>query len=383
MAFLEKTNTIMMSALNFFRRQDQTGSQHLGRKEVEKLSSPLLPFPPIKVYIYGPSIYMVLEPSNLEDLWKIIGEYKDKNKLWIDIEGRGDAEFLQSIGSYFGLHELEMEDIANVHQRPKVEIYGEHLFVISRMIYFSKIFNSLINEQVAFFVFDNLLLTMQEDYEDSFNGVREKLKKNYMLLCEGNTFFLAWALIDAIIDQYFVILEGVEQRLAIIDNQLLENPRKIHLLEIQSLKREVMFLRKAILAERDKLAEIERHDFTLIDDKIRVYLRDTYDHTAQIVDILESQKEISYSLMEIYLGTQNNKMSEVMKVLTVISSIFIPLTFIVGVYGMNFSSTDIHGQSLPLNMPELTSPYGYVYVMVFMLIIAVAQVLFFKRRGWL
>ncbi|MBI3233950.1 MAG: magnesium and cobalt transport protein CorA, partial [Bacteroidetes bacterium] len=167
------------------------------------------------------------------------------------------------------------------------------------------------------------------------------------------------------------------------ENDILTNPRKQHLLEIQSLKREVMFLRKSILAERDKLAELDRHDFALIDDKTRVYLRDTYDHTAQIVDIIESQKEISYSLMEVYLSTQNNKMSEVMKVLTVISSIFIPLTFIVGVYGMNFSSTDKDGKQLPLNMPELTSPYGYMGVWAIMFLIAIVQIIYFKRKNWL
>ena len=383
MDIIDKTSTILMSTLNFFRRRDTMNIAENDLFLESNNSSKIQSAPPIKLYIYGNGMYNELKVNSVSELWPLVEKYKSLGKIWIDVEGRGDLAFIHQIGKYFDLHELEMEDVFNIHQRPKVEYYDHHLFVISRMIYFSQTHKSLINEQVAFFVFDNILLTFQEEHEDAFDGVREKMKKNHSMLCNGNIFFLAWALMDAIIDQYFVILDDLGVRLEKIDNQLLHNPQKSNLLEIQSMKREVMFLRKAILAERDKFAEIERHDFELIDAKTRIYLRDTYDHTSQILDIIESQKEISYSLMEVYLSAQNNKMSEVMKVLTVISSVFIPLTFIVGVYGMNFSRTDAQGKDLPLNMPELYSPYGYIGIVAIMILIAIVQIIYFRRKGWI
>lgn len=309
---------------------------------------------------------------------------KPKDQLWwIDIEGRGDSSFLQTLGQALHLHELEIEDIGNLHQRPKVEEYDNHLFVVSRMLYFCKDDGRLMNEQVSFLIFDQLVVTIQEEKDDDFDLVRERLRKNRGNVWQQNAFFLAFLLMDAIVDHYFPMMERIGNSLDALEEKLLAKASRGHLDEIQQLKREVFFLKKAIWAERDKINELVRSSFGQIDEKARVYLRDTYDHTVQVMDIVESHREVAFSLMELYLSSVNNRLSEVMKVLTVISSIFIPLTFVVGVYGMNFSRNGKDGQELPWNMPELYSPYGYLGVMGFMAILAFGEIYYFRKKGWL
>lgn len=339
--------------------------------------------PLVSVIRYGSGFYDEHCKVTLHEALNLLNNCTAGMKCWLDVDGTGNLAFVQRLGTAFGLHELEVEDIANLYQRPKVELYDDHLFVVSRMIYYTQKDNSLVNEQVSFVVKKNVLLTVQEENEDAFEGVRHKLRKGVSQLSESGVFQLMWSLMDAIVDNYFPMLERIGNDLDRIEDELLMKPGKAHLTELQQIKREVFFLRKSIWAERDKLGELLRNDSPLIDDKSRVYLRDTYDHTVQIMDITEAHKEISYSLMEIYLSSQNNRLSEVMKVLTVVSSIFIPLTFIVGVYGMNFQTEDRHGNPLPWNMPEVFHPYGYVLVMAAMAVIAMGQFIYFKRKGWL
>lgn len=383
MAILDTTTHIMQSAWKFFRRGAPAEGHASSEGNAGISWTAPVDFPPITLYIYDHHHYREVKVLDFDTLFRELSENRPKYKIWMDIEGRGKHAFIQQIGKHFKWHELEVEDLMSLHQRPKAEEYDEHLFVVSRMIYFSKSAGTLINEQVSFFIYEDILITFQEEHEDAFDGVREKLRKNHSGVCTGNMFFLAWSLMDAIIDQYFSILERIGNDLERIESLLLSQPQRQHLLQIQSVKREIMFLRKAILAERDKFAELDRHENRLVDDRSRIYLRDTYDHTAQIMDIIESHKEISYSLMEVYMSAQNNRMSEVMKVLTVISSIFIPLTFIVGVYGMNFSYKSDDGSILKYNMPELYHPYGYPGVLFFMALIALVQIIYFKRRKWL
>ncbi len=374
---------VFQNAWKFFGREsslelDKKSNTTSPNKKVRPYNDP-----PVSLYMYNKDHFEELHNMSLDEALEKYAEALTNHRCWIDVEGQGDAAFIKKIGQYFGLHELEVEDMAKLYQRPKVEEYGEHIFVVSRMIYYSQLNGNLVNEQVSFFVFDNILLTVQEENEDAFEPVRIKLRKGGTALCEANTFHLAWALMDAIVDNYFPILERIGNDLDRIEDELLNRPNKRHLTELQQIKREVFFLRKSIWAERDKLNELLRNESVQIDERTRLYLRDTYDHTVQIMDIIEGHKEISYSLMEIYLSSQNNRMSEVMKVLTVISSIFIPLTFVVGVYGMNFQPADHQGNPLNLNMPELYWPHGYLIVMAIMLAIALGQVLFFRKKGWL
>lgn len=339
--------------------------------------------PPARMYTYDSELY---DETSIDSLAKIEDAVKNKSTtkvLWIDIEGKLSKDIADELGKIFNLHELELEDIINLYQRPKVEEYNNHLFMVSRMLYYNKHSKNLTNEQVSFFVYENVLLTIQEEDEDAFEPVREKLRKSKTNLRSGNAMQLAYFLMDAIVDNYYPMLEEIGDRLDDLESQLLKSPDKSLLPQIQNTKREVFFLRKAIWAERDKVNELIRFEHHYIDDKLRIYLRDTYDHCVQIIDIIESHKEISYSLADVYLSSQNNKMSEVMKVLTVISSIFIPLTFIAGVYGMNFSHIDESGKVAPYNMPELYQDNGYIFVMAGMLILALAEVIYFRYKRWI
>ncbi len=339
--------------------------------------------PASRMYVYNHEVYDEAPIETIEQIADTLKNHPRDKVLWIDIEGKCSKNIADELGKIFNLHELEMEDMINLYQRPKVEEYNNHLFMVSRMLYYNKHSRNLTNEQVSFFVYENVLLTVQEEDEDAFEPVREKLRKSKTNIRSGNAMQLAYFLMDAIVDNYFPVLEEIGDRLDDLESQLLKSPDKSLLSEIQNTKREVFFLRKAIWAERDKINELIRFEHHFIDDKLRIYMRDTYDHCAQIIDIIESHKEISYSLSDVYLSSQNYKMSEVMKVLTVISSIFIPLTFIVGIYGMNFSQTDSNSNFAPHNMPELYDPNGYVYVMVGMFIIALSEIVYFRYKKWI
>ncbi|MDZ4756572.1 MAG: magnesium/cobalt transporter CorA [Bacteroidota bacterium] len=369
--------------MNFVKKRTQKQSIDIQENIISGLPYHAAVLPPATMYIYNSELY---DEQSIETVEQITDAVKNKSQnkiLWIDIEGKCSKDIADELGKIFNLHELEMEDMINLYQRPKVEEYHSHLFLVSRMLYYNKISRTLTNEQVSFFVYENILLTIQEDDEDAFEPVREKLRKSKTSLRSGNAMQLAYFLMDAIVDNYYPMLEEIGDRLDDLESKLLKSPEKSLLSEIQNTKREVFFLRKAIWAERDKINELIRFEHHYIDDKLKIYLRDTYDHCVQIIDIIESHKEISYSLADVYLSSQNNKMSEVMKVLTVISSIFIPLTFIAGVYGMNFSQTDSNGNFAADNMPELHHPHGYLYVLIGMFILAMAELIYFRYKRWI
>lgn len=338
---------------------------------------------PLEVRVFTITGQNVAEYSfrEFEQLQKHL-EANKECKHWIDIEGKSDIPFFIQFGRYFKIHELIMEDVQAVDQHSKIEEVGDYLFMISRMLYLDQD-EELINEQVSFFVFDKVLVTIQDEWEDCFNKVRERLKKDKNNMTQESMFYLAYSLIDSIVDSYFPILEKISDQLDEIEDELLSTPSKETLNRIQDIKRKLIVLRKFIRPEREKINQILQFQHLFMNERYRIYLRDTYDHCVQIMDWLESYREVSYSLMDVYLSTINNKMNEVMKVLTVISSIFIPLTFIVGVYGMNFSHMDEKGNITKYNMPELYHPYGYVSVMVFMGLIAIFQLFYFKKKGYI
>lgn len=300
---------------------------------------------------------------------------------WIDVRGFGDRTFYEELGKTFNFHRLEMEDIFNIYQRPKVEEYPEHLFFISRVLSEN---GSLNNDQVSLFLRNNLLITVQEKYSSNFEIVKERIRKGKGYLRLQNADYLAYALIDAAIDLFFPMLEKIGDRLDALEDELIANPQRESLNRILEIKRELIVFRRTIWQERDKINDVLRSDFEIISDSTKVYFRDSYDHCIQILDIVDSFREITSSMMDVYMSSVSNKLNQVMKVLTIISTIFIPLTFIVGVYGMNFSYTDpVSGKILPLNMPELYSPYGYVGVIIVMLIIVALQLYFFYKKGWI
>ena len=338
--------------------------------------------PRIKIYSYDKNSLEEKDLSNVDEIKKQLADKPDHNH-WIEIKGFGDSKMLEEISSSFSIHRLEMEDVVHSYQRPKLEEHESHLFIVSRMISHSSE-TRLMNEQLSLFLGKNFVLSMQEHYEDLFEPVRKRLREGKGTIRTQGADYFAYALLDAIVDNYFPLLEMIGDKLDELEDELFAKPNRESLQRIQLLKRELIVFRRTIFAERDKVSDLLRTNTEFICDATKIYLRDTYDHTIQVMDLVESYKEIVASLMDIYLSSVSNRLNQIMKVLAVISTIFIPLTFIVGVYGMNFSHVDpATGKTLPMNMPELYSPYGYVGVWLVMITIVVTLLGVFKKRGWL
>ncbi|MGI0485369.1 magnesium/cobalt transporter CorA [Pantanalinema rosaneae CENA516] len=297
---------------------------------------------------------------------------------WVDVKGLGSEDIMQRIGKIFSLHPLVLEDVVNVPQRPKVEEYENQLLVITRMVTLKKNDEGFLSEQVSFILGQHYLLTIQEEPEyDSFGLIRERIRMNKGLIRKNGSDYLAYALIDSIIDGFFPVLESYGERLEELEDEVVANPSRQTLEKIHELKRELLTLRRAIWPQRDAINSLIRDGSNLISHEVRIYFRDCYDHTIQVLDMVETYRELASSLMDVYLSSVSNKMNEVMKFLTVMSSIFIPLTFIAGVYGMNFNP-----EKSPFNMPELDWYWGYPICLGAMFITGLLLVFFFWRRGW-
>ena len=297
---------------------------------------------------------------------------------WVDVQGLGSEDILQRIGKVFNLHPLVLEDIVNVPQRPKVEEYDDQILIVSRMVMLEPIEQGFLSEQVSFILGRHYLLTVQEEPEhDSFSFVRERIRSNKGLIRKQGADYLAYALLDSVIDGFFPVLEAYGERLEDLENEVVEKPTRKTLEKIHTLKRELLTLRRSIWPQRDAINLLIRDSNDLISDEVRVYLRDCYDHAVQVLDMVETYRELASSLMDVYLSSVSNRMNEIMKTLTVISAIFIPLTFVAGIYGMNFNT-----EVSPWNMPELNWYWGYPACLGLMATIAAVLVFFFWRRGW-
>ena len=298
---------------------------------------------------------------------------------WIDVGGLGDKSILERLGKVFGLHPLILEDVVNVPQRPKVEDREERLVIITQMVNLKPRSEGFWMEQVSLILGENYVLSLQEEPQrDCFDPVRNRLQKNRGIIRHQKADYLAYALWDAIIDGYFPILEAYGERLEDLETLTIDQPSDRILSEIYQIRRELLSLRRGIWSQRDALKTLIREGHPLLSDRLQPYLRDCYDHTVQIIDTIETYRELISGLMDIYLSAVNNKMNEVMKTLTVISSIFIPLTFIAGIYGMNFNSN-----ASPWNMPELNWYFAYPFCLGVMAAIALILGIYFWRKGWL
>ncbi len=324
----------------------------------------------VRVFSYNASDVFENSFTDFASLRKFLDEDKGLEH-WVDIVGKSDKKFFSEFGAYFKLHELVLEDILNTDHRSKVDELENCLFIISRMLYFDKT-GQLINEQVGFLIYQKLLITIQDEWDDCFEKVRGMLRKNRLNVRQEASFYLAQTLLGGIIDNYFPMLDKIADSLDELEENLLKNPTIETSSKIQELKRTLIFLRKFIRPERDVVNHLLTLDHPFIKDKNKMYLRDIYDHCIQVNDTVDSYREIAYSLMDVYLSSIGNKTNDVMKVLTVISAIFIPLTFIAGVYGMNFDT-----------MPELHSENGYYIIMGFMILVGVVEIAYFRRKKWL
>ncbi len=299
--------------------------------------------------------------------------FKDKSTVtWINIEGLHESEIIQSLGDCFGLHPLVMEDILNTDQRPKVEDYNDYLYIVLKMLHNVR-GAEVVTEQISLILHPNFVISFQEGIEeDVFSPVRERIRSGKGRIRGMGADYLAYSLIDAIVDNYFVILEVIGERIEDLEEELVTNPSKDTLHKIHRLKREMIFMRKAVWPLREVISTLQRGDSPLIKNTTAVYLRDVYDHTIQVIDTIETSREMLSGMLDIYLSSISNRMNEIIKFLTIIGTIFIPLTFVVGIYGMNFEF-----------MPEIKWRYGYFAVMSFMFAIGVLMLFYFKKKKWL
>jgi magnesium transporter len=297
---------------------------------------------------------------------------------WINIDGLGNNTTWQQLSKVFKLHPVALEDIVNVPQRPKVVEYEEHLIFISRMVTLDQSSQNFVSEQISFILGKHYLLTIQEEPQyDCLSPVRDRIRYKKGLIRQKKVDYLFYALIDAIIDGFFPVMEVYGELVQSLQTEVISHPTHQSLAKIHQLQQDLLIIRRAIWPQRDAMNSLLRDGSELISDEVRVFLRDCYDHTIQILDMVETYRDLASNLTDIYLSSVSNRMNEIMKTLTVISSIFIPLTFIVGVYGMNFNS-----DKSPWNMPELNWYWGYPAVWIVMLIVGGILLLFFWRKGW-
>ncbi|MBD2464087.1 magnesium/cobalt transporter CorA [Oscillatoria sp. FACHB-1407] len=297
---------------------------------------------------------------------------------WVDVQGLGSEDILQRLGRVFSLHPLVLEDVVNVPQRPKVEEYEDQLLIIARMVIPKQSGNGFVSEQVSFILGKHYLLTVQEEPEyDTFNPVRDRIRTSKGTIRKHKADYLAYTLLDTIVDGFFPVLETYGERIEELEDEVVMCPTHQTLEKIYELKRQLLTLRRAIWPQRDAINAIIRDSSPLVSDEVRIYLRDCYDHSVQVLDMVETYRELASSLMDVYLSSVSNRMNEVMKLLTIISTIFIPLTFIAGIYGMNFNT-----ERSPWNMPELNWYWGYPLCLGVMGVIALGLVLYFWKKGW-
>ncbi|MBN8703247.1 MAG: magnesium/cobalt transporter CorA [Bacteroidetes bacterium] len=289
---------------------------------------------------------------------------------WINVDGIHNTAIIDKIGSLFNIHPLTLEDIVNTDQRPKFEDYDHYVVCIMKMPYYDKDVNA---EQLCIVLMDNLVISFQEAQGgDAFDLIRTRIRQGKGRIRKCGADYLAYCLIDAVVDCYFGILEKIDDRIETLEESMVGDPSREILHQLHHLKREMIFLRKAVWPMRELINNIERSETTLIKQTTGIYLRDVHDHTIRIIDTVETFRDLLSGMMDIYLSSVSNKMNEVMKVLTIISTIFIPVTFIAGVYGMNFD-----------NMPELHSKWGYAATWVVMLTIMGSLVYYFRKKKWL
>jgi magnesium transporter len=336
--------------------------------------------PVIRVHKLNAGSYEVQELDNLNNIAKIIS---DKNyTFWVDIKGFKSAKMFETLSSDLNINKLTLEDITRTYQRPKLEEFDDYVFAVSRMLLLDENKN-LDNQQLSFILTDNTLFSLQDQYSDCFYAVRKRLEAGKGNIRIAGSGYIMYALMDIVVDTYFEILSVWSEELDVIEDRLFEKPDRTIMFDTQLIKRNLITIRRVAWPERDKLNDLLRSESPLIAEGTKPYIRDAYDHCIQIIDIVESLKEISASNIDMYLSIISNRMNEIMKVLTIISSIFIPLTFIAGVYGMNFAKQDpVTGKLMPTNMPELYAEHGYLIAILVMAIIAILQVIYFWRKGW-
>jgi len=334
---------------------------HVGEKKVDSVR--------ITFIDYDEQSFQEKQVTDIEECLKL----KDTPTVsWINIDGLHDIELLEKLGKGFDLHSLVLEDILSTGQRPKFEDYENHIFIVLKMLSFSNENQSVETEQVSLIFGSNYVISFQERIGDVFDQVRERIRSAKGRIRKMGSDYLAYALLDAIVDNYFVILERFGEKIESMEEEVMDNPTERTVQQIHSLKGDMISLRKSIWPLRELINGMQKSDSSLINETTDIYLRDVYDHTIQIIDTIESFRDMVSGMLDIYLSSLSNKMNAVMKVLTIIATLFIPLTFVAGIYGMNFKY-----------MPELEWRWSYPIVWFIMIAVAVVMLLYFRRKKWI
>ncbi|UJS16651.1 MAG: magnesium/cobalt transporter CorA [Candidatus Jettenia sp.] len=336
---------------------------HIGEQKAEKAK--------ITIVDYDDTHFLEKEVKTIEECFP----FNDKNKLtvaWINIDGIHQIEVLEKIGNCFGIHPLIMEDILNTDQRPKMEDFGEYIYIVLKMFYYNNKTNEIIAEQVSLVLGSNFVISFQEKEGYVFNPVRDRIRGNKSRIKKMGADYLAYSLLDAIVDNYFIVLEILAERIELLEEELVDHPAPKILRIIYKLKGDMVLLRRSIWPLREVIGELERGESPLVKDSSTIYLKDVYDHTIQAIDTLETFRDMVSGMLEIYLSSINNRLNAVMKVLTMIATVFMPLTFIAGIYGMNFKY-----------MPELDWRWGYPSILLVMVTVGVSMLIYFKKKKWL
>lgn len=334
---------------------------HIGDKKTEKVK--------ITIIDYTEKEFWEKEEATIEEAFS----FRDTSTVtWINIDGVHNTEIIEKIGKHFALHPLLLEDIAHTEQRPKMEDFGEYIFVVVKMLYYDENGAEIIAEQVSLILGKNFVISFQEREGDVFNPIRERIRNAKGRIRRMEADYLAYALIDAVVDHYFLILEKIGERIENLEDELVSRTTSETLRAIHILKREMIFLRRSVWPLREVISGLGRRESVLIKKSTELYLKDVYDHTIQVIDTVESFRDMVSGMLDTYLSSVSNRMNEVMKVLTIIATIFIPLTFIAGIYGMNFQF-----------MPELGWRWGYFMILCVMALIVIGMVIYFKKKNWL
>lgn len=322
----------------------------------------------IAIYKYNEQSFELSEPDSIHH-----HAFSESNDYvtWVNIEGLHDVKLLDSIGKHYKLHPLIIEDILNTDQRPKIEVYKEYIFISIKTIEYDKIVNDFIIEQQSIVIGKNYVLSFGERDTDIFEPIISRLKSGVGRGRMLGADYMAYSLLDIIVDNYYSIIEGISDRIEAIEDETIERATSDTLKNIRRLRRQVLFLNKFVWPLREIMSTLERRESDLINESVEAYIRDLYDHVIQVLDTSETLRDILTSIIDIYISNSSNKMNEIMKVLTIISTVFMPLSFIVGVYGMNIA-----------NMPELHWKWMYPTLWAIMIFISIIMLVYFKKKKW-
>ena len=325
----------------------------------------------VKIQIIDYTQHDVME-SEVSDIKACLPFLQKESVTWFNITGIHDTKMVANLGSQFGLHSLILEDVVNSQQRPKIDDYGDYLFVVLKMLYAEKKTHTIVHEQISLVVAPSYVISFQTFSDDVFDPVRNRIKQGRGRIRAKGSDYLAYALIDTIVDNYFKVLEELGDKIETLDDHVISNPQTEMLHEIQQLKREVLYIRKSTWPLREITSMLLKGESPVIQDDTHIYLKDVHDHTVQVLETVEIYRDMLSSILDIYLSSLSNRMNEVMKVLTIMATIFIPLTFIAGIYGMNFK-----------RMPELEWSWSYPVLLAIMVIIFIAMLVWLKNKKWI